>query len=71
MDEELPLKKPEDTPKPVEVSAEKLLDEKHNFYWLSQILLNDDFYNNILRVLVNKGDSILIKNDPVEEKDTK
>jgi len=38
---------------------------------LSQILLNDDYYNKILKVLINRGDSILIKNDPVEEKETK
>jgi hypothetical protein len=45
------------------------LEEKHKFYGLSQILLNDDYYNNILKVLVGKGDSILIKNDPIEEKE--
>lgn len=58
-------------PQPAPVPAQKLLDEQHKFWGLSRILLNDDYYNNILKVLVNKGDSILIKNDPVEEKDNK
>jgi hypothetical protein len=49
-------------PKTVEV---KLLDERHKFYDFSQILLNDDYFDNILKVLVGKGDSILIKNDPI------
>lgn len=47
------------------------LDQKHKFYGLSQILLNEDYFNNIVKALVNRGDSILIKNDPVEDRELK
>lgn len=55
-----------DEEKPINAEqSSKILNENHKFHGLSKILLNDDYYKNILKVLVNKGDSILIKNDPV------
>lgn len=47
------------------------MDEKHKFHGFAKILTNDDYYKNIVRALVNKGDSILIKNDPIEDKEQK